>query len=331
MERLGGTDWTGAGVPGVRNFSGGTAPTQGLFNKHPPAEWPPPAPPAYDGGAVPVFQEGAVAFRVRPVTALTALALAGGCAGTPGRVSYTEPPPAPPVEARAVVFCADGAGGFAGTSDTLRDVLVARHVPVHVQAVDWSHGYGRVLADQVDWCHTLAEGRRLAEVVRARRADCPGQPVYLVGHSAGCAVVLSAAGLLPADSVERIVLLAPAVSAGYDLRPALGASRCGIDSFYSGRDWAWLGLGAGLVGTTDRRWEAPAGRVGFRPVVACRADVALYHKLRQHPWAPCQSWTGNTGGHHDCYRPGFLGAYVVPLLDPRTNDEGRSTKTATAP
>ena len=59
--------------------------------------------------------------------------------------------------------------------------------------------------------------------------------------------------------------------------------------------------------------------------------VALYHKLRQHPWAPYQSWSGNTGGHHDCYKPGFLGAYVVPLLDPRTKDEGRSTKTATAP
>jgi pimeloyl-ACP methyl ester carboxylesterase len=213
------------------------------------------------------------------------------------------------------VFCADGAGGFGGTSRALRAAFDEQAIPVHVHEVDWSHGYGRVFADQMDRSHAECEGRRLAEMVVDWRARFPGQPVYLVGHSAGAAVALSAAGQLPPESVERVVLLAPAVSAKYDLRPALVGSRQGIDVFYSERDRA-LGLGVFIVGTTDRHWSAAAGRVGFRPAVCCPGDAALYAKLRQHPWHACLEWSGHTGGHYGAYRPGHLRAYVLPLLAP---------------
>src|SRR2546430_801677 len=84
----------------------------------------------------------------------------------------------------------------------------------------------------------------------------------------GCAaVVLEGAGAVPADSLEGIVLLAPSVSARYDLKPPLRSARQGIDVFYSRHDWFVLGLGTVLSGTTDRRLAPAAGRVGFHPVV----------------------------------------------------------------
>jgi pimeloyl-ACP methyl ester carboxylesterase len=213
-----------------------------------------------------------------------------------------------------VVFAADGAGAFLNSSESLRHELARERVPLHVERVAWSHGYLRVLADQVDYGHARDQGRRLAEAVLALRQVRPDLEIYFYAHSAGAAVVLAAAEHLPPGCVDRIILLAPAVSSGYDLRRALCSTSAGIDVFYSRRDWAFLSLGVTLFGTADRRWCAAAGRVGFRPRVECPADSCLYHKLRQHAWCPAAACTGHHGGHSGAYQPGFLRACVVPLL-----------------
>jgi pimeloyl-ACP methyl ester carboxylesterase len=134
-------------------------------------------------------------------------------------------------------------------------------------------------------------------------------PVHVIAHSAGCAVALSAAESVPVNSLARLVLLAPSVSEGYDLRPALAGAAGGIDAFISDRDRFWLGFGTGLVGTSDGLRQAAAGRVGFDPP----AD-ALAERLRQHPWDASVAWTGNAGGHADTLRQAYLRAYVFPLL-----------------
>jgi pimeloyl-ACP methyl ester carboxylesterase len=225
--------------------------------------------------------------------------------------------PAPPPEpAQGIVFSVDGAGGFHGTSTNLRRVVSTARVPLRVETVDWSHGWGRVVADQTDYAYARSEGQRLAGTILAAHAACPDLPVYLIAHSAGSAVALAAVEALPPATVERVVLLAPALSTDYDLRPALSRVRCGIDVFCSERDWFYLGLGTGLLGTSDRRWSASSGRVGFHPVGVTSADHALYGKLRQHPWHPSLAWTGNEGGHSGASQPAFLRAYVLPLLQP---------------
>src|SRR5439155_13518224 len=127
------------------------------------------------------------------------------------------------------------------------------------------------------------------------------------GHSAGCQVILSAAEALPPGSIDRIVLLAPAVSPEYDLRPVLRAARGGLDVFCSSRDVFFLGAGVALVGTTDGRFgQSAAGRTGFRVTPESSEDLLLYRRLRQHPWDPCVSWTGNYGGHYSVYKPEYL-------------------------
>jgi hypothetical protein len=214
-----------------------------------------------------------------------------------------------------VVFAADGAGDFQATSAALRQVVEDEGLPLCVEKVDWSHGYGRILSDQMDWDHARTEGLKLAWRVAAERQCHPDGQIYLVGHSAGSGVVLSAAEALPPATVDRIILLAPSVSEGYDLRPALRCARYGVDVFCSNRDVGYLGLGVALFGTADGYWGCPAaGLNGFWPVVETPQDAALYSKLCQHPWHPCVEWTGNHGGHYGGYQPNHLRAYVLPLL-----------------
>jgi len=90
-----------------------------------------------------------------------------------------------------------------------------------IETVLWSHGYGRYVTDHLDHANHLVQGARLAAEVIAYRQAYPGRKVHLVGHSAGCAVVLSAAERLPTGAVDDVILLAPSVWVSYDLRPAL--------------------------------------------------------------------------------------------------------------
>jgi pimeloyl-ACP methyl ester carboxylesterase len=213
-----------------------------------------------------------------------------------------------------VVFVANGAGDSRSASDNLARVVAETHTPLQVETVLWSRGSGRYVLDQMDGDNHQRHARALAVQVCAYRQAFPGRRVYLVGHSAGCAIVLSAASSLPPDSIERVILLSPSVCTSYDLRPALRASRQGIDSFHSQEDRWVLGLGMRMFGTTEEGCRIAAGRVGFASVLEDAGDVALYSRLRQHPWDPSVTWTGNDGGHFGGFQPEFLRAYVLPLL-----------------
>jgi hypothetical protein len=241
---------------------------------------------------------------------LSLLLLVGGCA-------HTQQPIvsfgclAPNAD---VVFVANGSGDYRTTSIALGQAVNACGAPLRVETFVWSYGYGRMLADHVDHCNHLEEGRRLAGQIVAFKQTCPERAVYLVGHSSGSAVVLAAAEAVPPGSLERIVLLAPAVSDEYDLRPALRACRCGIDVFTSRRDVGALAIATGVVGTADRRHVAAAGRVGFIPILRCPGDELLYAKLHLHPWDRSVTWTGNHGSHYGTLEQGYMRAYILPLL-----------------
>jgi pimeloyl-ACP methyl ester carboxylesterase len=248
-----------------------------------------------------------VSFRLLLLLSL----LVCGCATTARtEVRVAAPRPAP----HGIIYSVDGAGDYHASSEALKRAVDEAGVPLDVVSFVWSHGRGRVLADQTDYGYARCQGQRLAERVCAYRQSHPNCDVYLVAHSAGSAVVLAAAESLPPESVERILLLAPSVSYDYDLRRALQTTRQGLDVFSSCRDTFSLGFGIALVGTADRQPGPAAGRVGFAPHVATPEDAALYAKLRQHPWQPCLEWTGNEGGHYGAYQDGYLRAYVLPLL-----------------
>ncbi len=231
-----------------------------------------------------------------------------------GAVLAPRPAPATAPVAQGVVIVCDGSGDFRTLSTGLARAVISARMPLYVETFVWSHGYGRYVIDHTDHANHIAMGRILAGRVLAYRRAYPNLRLYLAAHSAGNAVALAAAECLPPDTLDRIVLLAPSVSPGYDLRPALASSREGIDAFVSERDRVVLGVAMYVVGTADRCPGPAAGHVGFRPVVYSPTDAALYGRLRQHTWHPSVSWTGHDGGHYGNNRANFLGPYVLPLL-----------------
>jgi pimeloyl-ACP methyl ester carboxylesterase len=237
-----------------------------------------------------------------------------GCHAAGHRPEFCLTASPPGREPAVAVFVANGSGDFRTVSANLGRVVAEGQAPLQVVTVLWSHGLGRYVTDHVDHANHVARGARLAEEVAAYRVAHPGRKVCLVGHSAGCAVVLAAAERLPPGGVDRVVLLAPSVCVSYDLRPALRASRRGIDAFHSAEDRVILGLGMRIVGTADRRCRTAAGQCGFTPVLYGPADAALYGKLRQHPWGPAAARSGHDGGHYGWHRVGFLRSHVLPLL-----------------
>jgi pimeloyl-ACP methyl ester carboxylesterase len=238
-------------------------------------------------------------------------AILTGCATTQQRFDHHPIlPPSEPVS--GVVFVANGAGDSRTASQNLSAIVP--ELSLHVVTFAWSRYYKRVVADQVDHDNHLAQGRRLADEVTAYRLTHPFCRIYLLGQSAGGAVVLNAAQFLPPSSIDRMILLSPSVCSSYDLRPALQTCREGIDLFYSRKDCLVLGVGMRIFGTTERDCRVAAGRVGFKAIVCSPTDAVLYDRLRQHPWDRSVAWTGHHGGHHGNLEPRFLRAYVLPLL-----------------
>jgi pimeloyl-ACP methyl ester carboxylesterase len=223
----------------------------------------------------------------RNVLLFIALAIIG--VGSQPRAFADQPPAVAPI----AVFVMDGSGDLSVTYDSLASVA-ADVAELTVTRVRWTQG--GVLRDLYGRGAHLDHGRRLADSVLAWRQANPKGRVCLVAHSTGAAVALAAAESLPAGSLDRIVLLAPAVSRDYPLGRALSCSREGIDCYFSNLDV--INLGVALVGSTDGRFLSVAGRNGFR---------STEEGLRQFSYG---------GRHFACCTPDFVRNYVMPLVNP---------------
>jgi len=245
------------------------------------------------------------------------LKIAGLMACVPliGRPAWGDDLPVPEAGQHGVVFAVNGSGNLQFTSTALEKAVMDAGLPLTVVTVEWSQG--SVVADHIDWQHAQEQGYRLADQIASYHQARPSHAIYLVAHSAGSGVALTAAATIQPGLVDRIILLAPSVSADYDLRPALRGTRDGIDVFYSRRDVFSLGFGVAFVDTSDGcRGCQAAGRVGFRVQDETTEDAVLYARLRQYPWDRSQARAGNPGFHSGARRPRFLHTSVLPLLDP---------------
>lgn len=250
-----------------------------------------------------------VSRRILPV----AILLVPACAQLPPCQPVSTRPQLSP---RHVAMAADGAGDYRTCSETIRATAQADARPLEVITFVWSHGYLHNLADHTDYAFARDRGRELAELVVTRRQAHPDVPVSLIGHSAGCGVVLAAAEQLPPDSIERVILLGPSVSSHYDIRPALRAARYGVDLFCSPRDVVWLGAFIQLFGAMDDPIATrTAGRFGFDVRSDDPSDAVLCAKLRQYTWNPSLRTVGHDGGHFGAYAPEHLRRFILPLLE----------------
>lgn len=177
---------------------------------------------------------------------------------------------------------------------------------------DWT-GARRGLLALLDERGNRAEADRIADrVIQLRRAE-PSCQIILTAHSGGAGLAAWALERLPPDvSIDTLVLLAPALSADYDLTPALRRVRGRAFVFSSKHDRFVLGLGTRLLGTIDRRFTGSAGYLGARRPAG--ADAAAYRRLVPMPYRSEWLFTLNDGGHVGVLQPLFAANVIAPLL-----------------
>jgi hypothetical protein len=230
------------------------------------------------------------------------------------RLSAREPQETPP---RGTVIIVGGVGGIDLLAWSAQKALPRAGVPHEIVDFYWTHGRGKILKDLQDTQHCLQKADQLAWEIWLRKLYQPNRPIYIVAKSGGTGLALAAVEKLPANMVERIILLAAAVSPTYDLRPALKATRHEIVSYYSPYDQFVLNWGTSQFGTEDRYYGPSAGLRGFiRPTNLSEADRALYDRLVQCRWQPRMISEGYLGGHLGNSLPSFVAKELAPWLKP---------------
>jgi pimeloyl-ACP methyl ester carboxylesterase len=215
------------------------------------------------------------------------------------------------------VLVLGGVGGLGRCGANLRLAARAGRLPCAVESFAWGHGFGRWYADLTEVADSGRDAERVAEAIRRFRSEHPGEPVFVVGKSGGAGIAAWALERLEPETLERAVLLSPALSPRYDLTAALRAVKRDIVVYWSPLDVVFLGAGTRLFGTMDGVRTRGAGLLGFavpRPDDPDDERRRQYAKLRQVRWRPRMAGLGHLGGHFGADQPRFLLKYVVPLL-----------------
>jgi hypothetical protein len=119
-------------------------------------------------------------------------------------------------------------------------------------------------------------------------------------------------------TISSAILLGPAVSPYYDIRPAQQRTTHGIRNFYSLLDIGFLGISTIVLGTMDG-WHWPsAGMIGFQekrdgqPVSIENTNPAI--TLNQHAFQPAMFRQYNFGGHFGWTNRVFASETLAPIF-----------------
>ena len=248
-------------------------------------------------------------FRSIVTLLLAGVALLGGC-GQPSEPATLAPAATPPILS-AVLLHLPGIAGARGMDEALVSGIVAGGIDAKTEIYDWTLETPGLQA-LVSHEHNEEEAQNVADMLEQRYRADPRRRIYLTGHSGGSGIAVFALEKLPKDvMVDDVVLLASALSPGYDLSKALAHVRGHLYNFYSGSDPV-LGYGTRYFGTIDGVKTVAAGRVGFAAVPA--ADPAMYGKLKQIPYDPAWMQLNNAGDHVGPMHRKFARVIIGPLL-----------------
>ena len=229
--------------------------------------------------------------------------------------TFGAPTVAGPTE-REVVFLVDGVGRFQAGALMVRRTLRQVDADIGTILFDWQTPiYGEILSDLMWLRRNRRMGLILARRILAFRRSNPTTPIHLVAFSGGAGIALFALeGLRGRRIIETLILACPAVSPSFNLAPALRAvERC--YAWISHRDRVLLGLGTRLFGTTDRRFTAAAGKVGFEfPEGLSDDDSQQYRRIAEVHWTPALAKLGHSGGHTGWGSPRLLRAWLTSML-----------------
>jgi hypothetical protein len=214
---------------------------------------------------------------------------------------------------KGIVFVIDGAGGSGFLPFVLSRILP--EAGLEMNHFRWSAGYMRIIKDLKNRDTNRKRASELASVLRNYRLQFPEHQLHLVAKSAGTALALWAMTELEPLTLDRVVLLSPAVSPVFPLDDALRAARQDVYSFWSPADVFFLDWGTTLFGTADGVYGRSAGLVGF---AGNRQNGQPVGKARlcEVKWAPSMISSLHVGDHSGTSMPPFIRKYVMPLLSP---------------
>lgn len=211
-----------------------------------------------------------------------------------------------------VILFSPGVAGDGPWFSTLRDGLRRGGIDRPIVSIHWGAPPPLFMFNYTDASiHNSAE-QQMADTILAARKDDPNRQIDLIGHSAGCGVILGALRKLPADvHVRTVILLAASVSPKYDLQPSLDHVDDVIHVFFSDRDTVFLKWRDSHFGTYDNIKTPAAGYAGFD---VSRLDPAHRAKVVEHPYESQWKELGNNGGHVGATSSAFAAHVITPLL-----------------
>jgi alpha-beta hydrolase superfamily lysophospholipase len=209
---------------------------------------------------------------------------------------------------RPILILVPGVAGNIGYRALLSG-LTAAGIDQDVQTHTWgAPTFLLFLNFQTTSIHHAAEAA-LATRIEQMARDHPNVQIDLIGHSAGCGVILGALPRLPADlRVRTVLLLAPSVSPTFDLTPSLPHVSGHLHVFFSTYDRLFLSWRTSTFGTYDNVRTRAAGNCGFNGASAASPIVV------QHPYDPAWKSLGNDGGHLGTLAKPFAKSVLAPLL-----------------
>jgi pimeloyl-ACP methyl ester carboxylesterase len=199
---------------------------------------------------------------------------------------------------------------FAGTVLGLRDAGLDRAVKI----VQWGHSPFGYFNNLMNLRFNRVRAKRVAGRIGEYQADFPERPITLIGYSGGGGMAALVAGMLEERvMLDRVILIAAAISPNYDFSKALARSRSGMVNFYSPGDGFILGWGTRAFGTIDRQKTVAAGRVGFLDEQGVMIEN---DRLVQIGWEPAWRDLGHDGGHVGWLSRAWAKQVLAPQIDP---------------
>jgi len=231
------------------------------------------------------------------------LLLIVGCSRQPATVA--PPPP--------YLVHLPGIGGERRVDRKLVEGIVQGGYSGDFAIYDWTdnnHG----IPSLVSYDHNKEKAQILADRLTAVHRANPNCRLIITAHSGGTGVAVWALEKLPPDvQVDRVILLASALSPMYDLSGALRHVSGRMFNFWSPLDVAILSLGTNVFGTIDGVKSPAAGFVGFYQPDS--ADKVQYQKLEQRPYDRAWIRLGNHGEHIGAMNQAFAQEILTPLID----------------
>jgi pimeloyl-ACP methyl ester carboxylesterase len=218
------------------------------------------------------------------------------------------------------IYYFDGAGGGGAVMNWgsgLKKGLVDAGYDGAGEIFPWNTGEG-VVADQDSSVeYKRSKAGEAAREIQEYAKKYPGQPIHLIGLSAGTAVtVFVLEALPPSFQVDTVVLCGASISSDYDLTKALQRVRDRLYVFTSDKD-AVLGFLVPFAGTADRQAgsDPSAGLHGFHmPAGAGPQTRTLYSKVVNIAWRKEFEKDGDYGGHTDAVNAKFVEHHIAPLI-----------------